>query len=222
MQITRRLLQALEGVSSRASSTLPSVSSTISSSSPLTIEQELIDGDTFAPGPIANIILRHIQNSSSPLSSSPSSSSLTPVSIPNPFLHQFNKSSKRTSPPAIPLRIQAELARSYPVEILPKGPKTPEGSSVIDYIGDGVQVTFTEEPSAFNHSEKRAEEEGGKKDKRRTDLPGPYKGRKIQFKGKKVDRRAKTRKADTVERIEGMDKRVQDWRQVSWRQPFRS
>jgi hypothetical protein len=159
----------------------------------------------FAPSPLAALIRSHIissdsstlTGSSSQLTQdSPFAESPIHLTIPNPF------ASRRIS-----LRTQSDLLKSYPPSWLPPSRKNPSGSRTITYDQDGVKVTWT----GGNHSSPT----------RRTPIPGkqitvkPSDKTKENFKGHKVDRVGKDRKLETQNRLDGMEKRIEDWRQVS-------
>lgn len=134
------------------------------------------------------------------MSPSSSSSDVVPgpihLTIPNPF------ASRRIS-----LRTQADLVKSFPASWLPPSRKNPSGSRTTSYDQDGVVVHWTggnlserkhvvipnKQPSGIRPSDKKIGD----------------------FRGNKVDRVAKDRRVETEARLEGMDKRIEDWRQVS-------
>ena len=172
----------------------------------------------FAPSPLARLIRSHIISADpSTLSAGPSSASTSTststteaspdspfvagpihLTIDNPF------ASRRLS-----LRTQADLVKSFPPSWLPPSRKNPSGSRTIEYDQDGVVVHWTggnlskqkqvvipnKQPSGIRPSDKKVGD----------------------FRGRKVDRVAKDRRAETEARLEGMDKRIEDWRQVSRR-----
>ena len=175
--------------------TLASASSSTSSAS-----------SKFAPSPIAALIRAHIisadpstlgaSSSTSGSSDSPFVDSPIHLTISNPF------ASRRIS-----LRTQSDLLKSYPPSWLPPSKKNPLGSRTITYDQDGITVTW----------------QGGNisSPTRRIPIPGkqvsvkPSDKVRSDFKGHKVDRVAKDREAETQSRLDGMEKRIEDWRQVS-------
>lgn len=167
----------------------------------------------FAPSPLARLIRSHIisadpstlsaaSSSASSSSSSASATSEEPIpgpihlTIPNPF------ASRRIS-----LRTQSDLLKSFPPTWLPPSRKNPLGAKKITYDQDGVVVTWTG---------------GNLSEKKQVVIPNkqpsgirPSDKKMGDFRGRKVDRVAKDRRAETEARLEGMEKRIEEWRQVS-------
>lgn len=113
------------------------------------------------------------------------------LSVPNPFVPQFTTSYR---PAAISARRQKQLRALYPPESLPPSARTPQQPASILY--DVGEVHWTGDVKATGKPH------------------GVYGTRKRMFKGRKHDRLKPGRVLETKERMDGMDKRIADWRQV--------
>lgn len=154
------------------------------------------------PPTIYTLIARYIAQSA------PSSS----YAIPNPFLtHQASASTEASSstsaaasahqhtPRAISRRREKQLLEHYPEFVLPPSKLNPLPSSPTIRWNDGqreVDITW-------------AGELGDIKPK------SLYGSRKRMFKGHKHERERPERERETQERLQGMEKRIKDWRTVS-------
>ena len=151
------------------------------------------------PPTIYTLIARHIAQSE------PSTS----YSIPNPFLtHRAattteaeGSSSHQYTPRAISRRREKQLLEHYPEFVLPPSKLNP--------------LSTTKSNIRWNDGERDVEiiwtgELGDLKEK------SLYGSRKRMFKGHKHERERPERERETQERLQGMDKRINDWRSVSY------
>ena len=114
------------------------------------------------------------------------------LALPNPFIPQFTQTHR---PAAISARRQKQMRAIYPAESLPPSAKLPSQPSTIMYeVGE---VKWTGQVKATNTPH------------------GVYGTRKRMFKGRKHDRIKPVRMQETQKRMDGMDKRIAEWRQVS-------
>lgn len=130
------------------------------------------------------------------------------VSIPNPFL--LHRSTEKATyaardsyswhKPQISPRRQKQLLQFYPAEELPVSALNPQSEKRSVVWEDGTIVTWA----------------GKVKEKAQKVKQGPYAGRKIMFKGHLDERKRPQRLAERQERLDGMSKRIADWRKVSW------
>lgn len=113
------------------------------------------------------------------------------LTLPNPFIPQ---SAETHRPAMISARRQKQMRAIYPAESLPPSAKLPGQPSNIMYeVGE---VKWTGEVKATNKPH------------------GVYGTRKRMFKGRKHERMKPIRMQETQKRMEGMDKRIAEWRQV--------
>ncbi|KAJ9091687.1 hypothetical protein QFC19_008978 [Naganishia cerealis] len=162
-------------------------------------------------------------------SSTPSEeTSVTVVRAPNPFVGNKNPKTGRYAPPRISLRRQADLAKIYPAEYLPSGPKTraekPASNSAtetIHYEEDRLAVQWVGAAKPLRKyvpkSWRAAASDRQKETTNEALRSGPYVGRQHQpslFKGHKHDRQRVERREETKTRMEGMEGRIADWRKV--------
>lgn len=130
------------------------------------------------------------------------------VSIPNPFLlHRSTgkatyaaRDSYSWHKPQISPRRQKQLLQLYPAEELPVSALNPQSEKKSVVWEDGTIVTWA----------------GKIKQKTQKVKQGPYAGRKIMFKGHLDERKRPQKLAERQERLDGMSKRIADWRKVSW------
>lgn len=128
------------------------------------------------------------------------------VSIPNPFLlhHSTEKAtyaareSYSWHKPQISPRRQKQLLQFYPAEELPVSALNPQSEKRSVVWEDGTIVTWA----------------GKIKEKTQKVKQGPYAGRKIMFKGHQDERKRPQKLAERQERLDGMVKRIADWRKV--------
>ncbi|GHJ83809.1 hypothetical protein NliqN6_0211 [Naganishia liquefaciens] len=183
----------------------------------------------FLP-PVFNriVIDAAVSQPSSTLSAQPTSedaSAVTTVRAPNPFIGHKNPQTGRHAPARISLRCQADLAKVYPSDYLPAGPKTQrnasaseEATETIQYEEDRLAVEWV--GTAGRQMSARARRRSSEESTTKADTPitlrsGPYQGRQHQpklFKGHKHDRQRIERREETKSRMEGMEGRLADWR----------
>lgn len=209
MRTSRTLLNALSGLENIAAG---------SSSTP----------GKFLPPVFNRIVIDAAvaESSSSQATETPSEegSAITKIRAPNPFIGHKNPETGRHAPARISLRRQADLAKIYPSDYLPTGPKTRTNAvasddqvETIQYEEDGLAVEWV--GTAGRRTRRWSSEESTPKE----DTPismrsGPYQGRQHQpklFKGHKHDRQRIERREETKTRMEGMEGRIADWRKVS-------
>lgn len=130
------------------------------------------------------------------------------VSIPNPFL--LHRSTEKATyaardsyswhKPQISPRRQKQLLQFYPAEELPVSALNTQSEKRSVVWEDGTIVTWA----------------GKVREKTQKVKQGPYAGRKIMFKGHLDERKRPQKLAERQERLDGMPKRIADWRKVSW------
>lgn len=212
MRTSRSLLNALSGFENVAAG-----SSTPGKFLPPVFNRIVIDAAVSQPS-----------STLSPQSSTEDTSAVTTVRAPNPFIGHKNPQTGRHAPARISLRRQADLAKIYPSEYLPTGPKTrvnatasEEATETIQYEEDRLAVEWV--GTAGRHLSARARRRSSEESTAKEDTPislrsGPYEGRQHQpkmFKGHKHDRQRIERREETKSRMEGMESRIADWRKVS-------
>lgn len=94
--------------------------------------------------------------------------------------------------------------------VLPPGPKTPVSAGY-------TQSTLLEAEPGSAEDSLRVEWVGQIKEKVAKVGPGKPYGMRKKFKGHKFEREKRVRMVDVGERLEGMDKRIEEWRKVSSR-----
>ncbi|WVN88000.1 uncharacterized protein L203_103198 [Cryptococcus depauperatus CBS 7841] len=157
------------------------------------------------------LLYRHIAKHISALRNS--RSQIGNTAVPNPFL--YHRGAKRGESqitgkltyhwiePKISVRRQKLLLQRYSAEDLPPSPANPLNGRPVKWI-DGTIVNW--EGKVRVKSKKQ----------------GPYAGRKIMFKGH-LDERARPQKmADRQERMDGMEKRIAEWRKNKAEEKVRS
>ncbi|WVW79487.1 hypothetical protein I302_101456 [Kwoniella bestiolae CBS 10118] len=151
------------------------------------------------------------------------------INIPNPFLVQrMNRRSAESDltgearynwkKPAISNRRQKQLLQFYPSIDLPLSTKSPRPSSssgsesaeLSEIVGVSRPVKFNEKITInwtgqlpYKAQEKEVDE----------GVKSLYTGRKVMFKGHKDERNRTQKLADRQARLDGMEKRIRDWRQ---------
>lgn len=171
---------------------------------------------SFAPAPLANVIVGHLRrHQPSPPSSSSSSSSPTLLRIPNPLVPSQNPATGRWSPARLSGRVRSELERAIErgeVEKALVPVTTTTASARIEYEDDGVTVEWTTATAAPKSTSTSASS-AKKPTKAATSKNG---ANNKAFKGRRVDRDARERRRPEIEaRCQGMEERVEEWRKVS-------
>ncbi|WRT69185.1 uncharacterized protein IL334_006169 [Kwoniella shivajii] len=138
------------------------------------------------------------------------------VPLPNPFLVQ--KGNRRSDSevtgearyhwkrPIISNRRQKQLLQFYPAVDLPISDKSSASSSSSSFLSSSSRPVKWDEGTTVNWTgELKVKEEPTKN--------GVYAGRKRMFKGHKDERNREQKIADRQVRLDGMEKRIKEWRQ---------
>lgn len=151
------------------------------------------------PPTIYTLIARHIAQSAPSTSYAIPNPFLTHAPAPNPEAAAASSStSHQHTPRAISRRREKQLLEHYPEFVLPPSKLNPLASSPTIRWSDGerdVDVTWTGEVGEVKPK-------------------SLYGSRKRMFKGHKHERERPEREKETKERMQGMEKRIKDWRTV--------
>lgn len=223
MRSTRTLLNALSGLEPAAAG---SATATPGKFLPPVFNRIVLDAAISQPS-----------SSQSDPASPEQSGTTTTVRALNPFLGHKNPRSGRHAPPRISLRRQADLAKIYPGDYLPSGPKNrtvkktqeqPEAETIqyeedrltVEWLGSGSKRASSRAARLAKYSKSAEDEPQSRPTEERSESlkSGPYQGRQHQprlFKGHKHDRQRVERREETRTRMEGMEGRIAEWRKVS-------
>ncbi|KAL7421354.1 hypothetical protein Q5752_004239 [Cryptotrichosporon argae] len=142
---------------------------------------------------IPPVLYRHIQRQ---LAARGTADIGSPVQIRNPFLRPRN--ANLTTPPPISSRRQAQLAQVYGADLLPSltvSGSTPAAAAPVKWF-DGTLVSWSGTVLARTPT-------------------SVYGTRKRMFKGHRAERERKGRDEDRRERLDGMERRIADWKRAT-------